>query len=190
MARTKVKSNGHCADATRFVKHPRVFEDEVRGNWFVLHSRTNQERRLASSLHDMDVPFYLPLSRRVVYAGAKRRVEWKPLFPNYLFVRCDLDQVYQADRTKKVSHVLPVNDQVQLETELRDLHMALSHEDQLDPHPLLREGMRVEVHSGPLKGLRGMIAQKTCRTKLVLHVGVLGQATSLEIDGSLLTPID
>ena len=169
--------------------HPAVFDTDA-GDWFVLHTRTHQERKLADALHAMDVAYFLPLKRSIRFHGARQSALLAPLFPNYLFMRGDIDQVYLADRTKRVCQVIPVHDQGRLENELRAIHLVLAEGGSLDPHPYLKVGMRVEVRSGPFRGIRGLVKQKTKESKLVLQVDVLGQATSLEIDGSLLEAVN
>jgi len=59
----------------------------------------------------------------------------------------------------------------------------------LELYPFLRVGVRVEVRSGPLRGLQGLIEDRTRRNRLVLQVNMLGKAASLEIDGALLDPL-
>ena len=111
------------------------------------------------------------------------------MFPGYLFLKGQLEDAYTADRTKRVAHIIPVVDQVKLTDELRNLALALSARAPLDPYPYLRAGLRVEVRSGPLAGIRGIIESRLKRDRLSLQVDVLGQAMSLEIDGALLEVI-
>ena len=113
-----------------------------------------------------------------------------PLFPGYVFLKGTLDQAYAADRTKRIAQIIPIVDQKQITWEIRNLAMALSSERVLDPYPYLVRGVRVEVRAGPLRGLQGIVESRAKRDRLILQVEALGQATSLEIDGALLEPIE
>jgi len=100
------------------------------------------------------------------------------------------EQAFDADRTNRVARIIDVPDQRQLDEELKSLWLAINNDEPLDPYPYLREGIRVVVRSGPLRGIQGMIESRTSRDRLILQVHVLGQASSLEIDPSLLEPIE
>ncbi len=163
---------------------------DAPGRWYVLHTRSRQEKALAHDLAAMQVAVFLPTMRTIRYYGRRKvRVEL-PLFPNYLFLRGSLDQAYAADRTRRLANIIPVANQQQLDGELRTIHDAIIRGANLAIHPRLVRGVRVQVTAGPFKGLRGQIEQEIRADRLVLQVQTLGQASSLEIDASLLSPID
>jgi transcription termination/antitermination protein NusG len=160
------------------------------GTWTVLRTRSRQEKMLSADLSARGIEHYLPVIKRVqMYGNRKFRVEL-PLFPGYLFLRGSLDEVYTADRTRRVAQIIRVADQLQLDWELRNLRLALEGTNSLDPYPYLQRGVRVEVRSGPMIGLQGLIENRIGATRLVLQIEMLGQAVSLEIDGALLDPIE
>jgi transcription antitermination factor NusG len=154
--------------------------------WRVLHTKSRQEKALAETLETRGLRVFLPLIKAPRYYGRRKLVSELPLFAGYVFLHGTLDEVYTADRTKRVAQIIEVCDQAKLETELENIRKALAHEDTFDPFPFLTRGVRVVVASGPLRGVRGMIEDRTKRNRLILQIDVLGQATSLEIDGSLL----
>jgi transcription antitermination factor NusG len=104
-------------------------------------------------------------------------------------LRGSLEQAYAADRTRRVANILPVADQGQIDWELHNIYLALREGAKFDPYPALRKGVRVEVRSGPFRGLQGMIEDRLVNDRLILQVNTLGRALSLEIDGALLDPI-
>lgn len=159
------------------------------GAWFVLHTRSRQEKILANELASMRVSHYLPLVRRQRVYGARKAIVEEPLFPGYVFLFGDADQAYQADRTKRVANIIRVTDQRRLECELQNIKLALSHNAPLDPYPYLVKGVRVEVRSGPFQGLQGIIEDRAKDSRLILQVDVLGSAVTLEIHGAMVEPI-
>jgi transcriptional antiterminator RfaH len=173
--------------STTVMMHPAVFENGQA--WFILHTLSRQEKALAQAMEAMDVPFFLPMKRSVKFHGRQRADVLTPLFPNYIFVRGTPYQVYSADRTKRVANIITVFDQDRLDAEVRSIHLAITHDGGLDLHPFLRRGIKVRVTSGPMEGVQGMIEDRTRDNRLILQVEVLGQATSMEIDGSLLEPL-
>lgn len=165
---------------------------EVRtedARWTVAHTLPRQEKALAETLLTLGIPCYLPLVPRVRYYGHRRRVVEMPLFPSYVFMLVRAEQRWEALRSKRIAQVLLVHDQSNLENELRQLDHAVRGEALLDPYPFLSEGTPVVVARGPMRGLEGLVELRRSPNRLVLNVSMLGQATSLEIDASLLEPI-
>ena len=162
----------------------------VDRRWFVLHTRSRQEKALAAELSAMDVSCYLPLVQSVRYYGRRKATVDLPLFPGYVFVFGSVEEAYAADRTKRVAQIIRVADQARFEREISNIRTALDSGAELDPYPCLTAGVWVEVRSGPFKGLRGVIEDKLKPDRLVLQVDALGQAASLEIDGALLESVE
>jgi transcription antitermination factor NusG len=167
-----------------------VISEAWRGEWRVLHTKSRQEKALSADLGAAGIAHFLPLRRESKYHGPRKVVVESPLFPSYLFLRGSIDDVWHADRTKRVASVIAVPNQEKLQWELMNLCAVLTHQVCLDPYPCLKKGVRVEVCSGPFRGVQGLIEDKPRPDRLVLQVDMLGRAVSLEIDGALLEPLD
>ena len=170
-----------------------ALENTPDKRWHVLQTKSRQEKLLCESLESRGMRAYLPLVDVQRNYGGRRAKVVLPLFPGYLFLRGSLEEVYEADRTKRVARVIPVFDQKALAEELRNVEMAIrgvGGTAQFDPFPYLKIGIRVEVIAGPLRGVRGFIEDRRKRDRLILRVNVLGQATSVEVDSAVLSPLD
>jgi transcription antitermination factor NusG len=160
------------------------------GDWFVLRTRSRQEKILAADLRSNRIAYFLPMLRTErMYANYRVTVEL-PLFPGYLFLRGSLDDAYWADRTRRVAQIIQVTNQSKLDAELASLAQALSVNAKLDPYPYLKRGVRVVVKSGPLRGLHGLIEDRTRRHRIILQIEALGQAVSLEVDAANVEPTE
>jgi transcription antitermination factor NusG len=166
-----------------------VVEEESSHRWFVLYVRSRQEKILSDDLRAMGVGHFLPLVKHLKYYGKRKVVIELPLFPGYVFLRGTLDDLYRADRTKRVARTIPVVDQARLDWELRNIRLALSRDAELQTYPHLVAGTRVQVKSGPFVGLEGMVEQRGRGDRLILQVELLGRATSMEIGGAQLVPL-
>ncbi len=145
---------------------------------------------MASDLAAMGIGHFLPLVRQARYYGKRKLMTDLPLFPGYVFLRGQIEQAYAVDRTKRIAQILAVANQEQLDWELRNLHLALSRSAPLQAYTFLKRGVRVEVRSGPFRGLQGIVEDWRTRDRLALQVNMLGRAVSLEIDGALLDAIE
>jgi transcription antitermination factor NusG len=159
------------------------------GEWIVLHVMPRQEKALADDLSVIRVPHFLPLVKTVRYYGRRKVAVDQPLFPGYLFLRGRKEDAFFADRIKRVVNIIPVHDQERLHWELKNLNMALEGQAPMNPFPFLKNGVRVEVRSGPFRGLQGEIEGRTKCDRLLLQVKILGRAVSLELEGALLDVI-
>lgn len=164
--------------------------DNSIGPWHVLHTKPRQEKALANALSIQNIQFFLPLIKQIRIYGHRRREVELPLFSGYLFLRGSKEQTYNAIDTKRVVRVLPVPDQTTLNHDLKQIAIALQGSGILDPYPFLQEGTRVRVKSGPFCGLEGMVDERKRGDRIILIVQTIGQATSLEIDASLLEVIN
>jgi transcription antitermination factor NusG len=159
------------------------------GKWFILHTRSRNEKALAADLERMEIPAFLPLVTQERYYGDRRVIVSVPLFPGYMFLHGSIDDAYAGDRTRRVAQIIQVKDQQRLDWELTNLALALDRQAPLDPYPFLKNGTRVEVKSGPFRGLQGLIEGRN-GDRLILEVEMLGQAVTLELHGALLDKID
>jgi len=169
---------------------PDVAQLPTLERWSVLYVRSRQEKALADDLRAMGISHFLPLIQQKKRYGNRKVCVELPLFPGYLFLRGSVEDVYQADRTKRVSRIIPVIDQARFDWELRNIQLALARDAALIPYPFLVVGTRVEVRSGPLVGLEGVIEQRGKGDRLILQVDILGKATSVDIDGAELALLD
>ena len=178
-----VLQHGECQD-------PVLTAGQDQATWFVLHTRSRQEKAVAESLSALGIEHFLPtVERRKRYAHRTRIVEF-PLFPSYVFMRGGDSARVAAYDTQRVAAVLPVKDQARLEHELNQIRFAIDSGVEVDPYPYLKVGNWVRVRSGPLQGLEGIVEDRREIQRLILQVHVLNRALSLGIDGHLLEPLD
>ncbi len=161
----------------------------VPGKWYILRTRSRQEKALTDDLTAKGIASYLPLTTMVRYYGKRKVKAILPLFSGYVFLKGDRDQCFEADRTKRIAQILDVSDQVKLEGELLSIARTLDREGTLVACDPLVRGTAVEVTSGPFKGVRGSVDVLVRDNRLILHVDLIGGAAALEIDRDLLRPV-
>jgi transcription antitermination factor NusG len=165
------------------------FPDKHLGDWFVLHTKSRQEKAVADTLSAMGIAHFLPLTTQVRYYGKRKFTVELPLFPSYVFLRGSEMAAYESNRTKRIARIIHVFNQDQMDWELRNLYVAMENGASLDPFPFLTAGTRVEVRAGPFRGLQGVIDSRSKLNRLILQIDMLGRAVSLEIDAALLEPV-
>ena len=108
----------------------------------------------------------------------------------YLFLFGETEATWPALDLRRAVREISVPDQQRLRHEFAKIRRALDGETALNPWPWLVKGRRVRIIEGPLKGLEGVVDERRRQDRLILTFQTIGQATSLEIDASLLVPMD
>lgn len=150
--------------------------------WFVLHARPRCEKKVAKTCLDLQIHHYLPLHKSVSRKGKRRYSFEVPLFPGYLFGRCDAQERLDILRSGYLVRTIEVKDQRRLLDELGNIYLASCGEVELSSYPQLKRGQLVEVLRGPLAGVTGRISKRKEGFRLVLNVSILGTAVAAEMD--------
>ncbi|HOB73959.1 MAG TPA: transcription termination/antitermination NusG family protein [Phycisphaerae bacterium] len=168
------------------------FPLDLPGKWYVAHTRSRNEKALATELTRLGVFNYLPLTRRTTRSRTTRRISHSlvPVFPGYLFFNGGEDERYQALRTNRIARVLDVPDQDQLVAELTRIHFLLTHTDVFEVANRLAIGQWGRIISGPLKGLEGVVTRYSGRLRLWMNVTILGQSVHTQVDADNVERID
>lgn len=164
--------------------------EEMKGRWWVAHTKSRNEKSLAWDLLKKGTSYFLPMVEKVQIISGRKVKSVLVLFAGYLFFCGSEDERYEAMTTNRIASAIEVLDQERLIKELSSIQRAMSGEQQLDPFPYLEAGQRCVVTAGPLKGVEGLLVRRKNIDRLVLEVHVLGQAVSTEIDASLLEVVD
>jgi transcription antitermination factor NusG len=175
---------------THDLTEPSLYSETVDAQWFVLHCRPRQEQCVLDHLAAQRVHAYAPHLQQVRFYGKRKVKKAYPLFPGYVFLKGCREDAYSVDRVRGVVQIIDPPDQDQLEWELSNVNMALELNAPLVECARLRVGTRVEVRSGPFKGMQGLIEASRSDDRIVLQVDMLGRAMSVEIDASLLDRIE
>lgn len=165
-------------------------DSDIERRWWVLHTRSRQEKALATELLRQRIPYYLPLTTRFRYYGSRVVTVRYPLFGGYLFLRGTPEERLAVLRTKRIARVLPVVDQVGLTDELMRIRAVVDSGEPLSVIAGLKEGRSCEVICGPLKGVRGVVLRRSGRTRVYVGVEMLGQSAVVEIDGAMLVALN
>jgi hypothetical protein len=156
------------------------------GLWWVMHTKPRQEKALARQLHGQRIRYYLPLNSKRTKIRGKLVSAYMPVFPSYLFLLAEREHLYQAIETRRVARHLEVVDQQQLWQELSQVHRLIQTGLPIAPELALVPGARVEMCSGPLVGLRGVIVRSASGNRFVVLVNFIQQGVSVLLEDHML----
>jgi transcriptional antiterminator RfaH len=159
-------------------------------DWFVVHTKSRNEKALAWDLVSKEISYFLPMCRKTSHSKGRKFKSLLPLFTGYMFFNGDENQRVEVLRTNRVANIIEVKDQQQLIKEIAEIEQALHAGADLKPDRYIKAGQLCEVTAGPLKGLKGIAQKTTTSMRLILNIDILGQAASVEIDSDLIEIID
>ncbi len=163
--------------------------DTLAGDWWVVHTKSRNEKALASDLQNLGIGCFLPLVQvRRQYGRRTIRLDIA-LFPGYLFMCGGDDERYATLSTHRAANIIRVVDQEGLRKQLQHIHRITTSGQPVNLYPGLKRGCRCRVIRGCLKGLEGVVIKRRGACRVYVAVDVLGQSAELEIDASLLEVI-
>lgn len=163
---------------------------DYEGRWWVVHTKSRNEKALAHDLIRRKFSYFLPMSWKVQRKSRRTLRSLLPLFGGYLFF-CGRDEDRtELMRTDRVANLIEVKDQERLVRELVQIEQALKAGAPLAPHKYIKTGQKCRVIAGPLLGLEGVVTTTKGAMRLLLQVDMLGQAASVEIDVDMIEVAD
>jgi transcription antitermination factor NusG len=151
--------------------------------WYVAHTRSNHEKRVAEQLDRRAVEHFLPLYQSVrKWADRRKRLEI-PLFPGYIFVRLPLQERLRVLEIPSVARLVGFDN---LPTTLPDnevemLRNGLTGQLRAVPHPYLKVGRRVRIIRGPLENREGILLRNKGDFRVVLSVDLIMRSVAVEV---------
>jgi transcriptional antiterminator RfaH len=158
--------------------------------WMAIYTKARQEKSLARELLKLQIPFYLPLVRKVSVSKGRKRTSLVPLFGGYIFLFGSEEERGKSLTTNRISRILPVDDPDQLVFDLRQLRQLISSNAPLTVESRLGPGQRVRVRQGAFAGLEGTVLKRRGETRLLVSINFLQQGASVEIDDFMLDPFE
>jgi transcription antitermination factor NusG len=160
-------------------------DDGNQSPWYALYVRCNQEKLVACSLAGRGVEFFLPCYESV-RQWKDRRIKLKmPLFPGYVFIRGAVLERIVLLSVPNVVHLVgtsrgpsPIP-----EREMRWVREGIEH-GYAQPHEYLKEGQRVLITDGAMRGLEGIMVSRRNRSRIVVALDSILRAFVIEVEAS------
>jgi len=160
--------------------------------WYCARTQPKHEHIAAANLvRRLGLQVFQPRLRleRATSRGVVRVIE--PLFPCYVFVRCNL-----AERADQIRHTTGISSLVQFggkspivpDQVIEDLRQCFDSSESLMVEERLSPGTEVVVAEGALSGLRGVVVRVLpSRQRVQILLDFLGRTTLTEMEAKSLT---
>ena len=149
--------------------------------WHVAHTRPRAEKKVAEFFRRegwaTELPLYLSVKR---YRG-KRLTFHKTLFPGYVFVRLNPEQIPAARQHQHIASLLVPPDPEEFSAQLSAILSGLSGQLEVRIAPEVTEGRRVRLIGGPLRGVEGVVIERSKSLEVLLRLDFIGQAAAFRV---------
>ena len=154
--------------------------------WYAIQTRSRHEKVVRDQLTAKHIEHLLPLWRKKSNWKDRVKIVEIPLFSGYLFGYFPLQERLAVLSCVGVARLVGLHGTPVPIPEEQILVVRKMIEESLpyDPHPYLKEGMRVRVIRGALTGAEGILVAKKRHYRLVISVDVIRQGVAVDIDSA------
>jgi transcription termination/antitermination protein NusG len=156
-------------------------------NWYALYVKSRHEFVANSELMKKDVETFLPSVRKLrQWKDRKKWIDF-PLFPGYIFINIPPrpESIVNVLKTRGAINLLssePGHPTPVTPEEISSLQLMIESGREIDIYPHLREGTRVRVKKGPLKGAEGTLEKKHDQYMFMVNVEMLGRSIGVKLN--------
>lgn len=159
--------------------------------WYAVQVKPRAEKAVAKVLRLKGYSEFLPLYSTSHAWSDRLKTVHLPLFPGYVFLQLEIQRRLPVLKTPGVlsfvslgSEPTPIDN-----AEVESIRSLVGAGLPVGPWPYLREGQRVEVQHGALKGLRGILLKVKSEYRLVLSIELLQRSVAVEVDREAVRPL-
>ena len=161
--------------------------NENQLKWYAIHSRSRHEDVVLNGLKKKFIEGFLPKMQVMSRRKDRRKMILVPILPGYVFVHSDLNlnQYWDIMKTYGVVRILgiqgkPVSVKDEEIASLKTLHGT---DRTVRNQAYMKEGDRVMIMEGPLKGLTGFyLRHKGKVDKVVISIELLQRSLVVEVE--------
>ena len=152
----------------------------AEGDWVAVQVRMNRERLVAHVLADHGYDQLLPLIK--IARGIGKKSE-QVLLPGYVFCRYQVRPNYRIIQAPGVMRLVGIGGQPMAipSDEVEAIRRIAESGMMAEPWRFLKSGDRVQVCSGPLSGLEGLVLYLKNVVRVVVSVTMLRRSVAVEL---------
>jgi transcription elongation factor/antiterminator RfaH len=152
--------------------------------WYVVQVKGRQEIQVSQVLRFKGYETLVPLYKARKKWSDRSKIIEVPLFPSYIFCRFDPEIQGRIISTPGVTSIVgfgsgpvPVRPD-----EIASLKILMESGAECAPHAFFHAGQEVEVVSGPLNGVKGIVVSNGRKTRIVISVQLIQGSVVVEVD--------
>ncbi len=159
-------------------------KEKTEKAWYALYVKSRTEKKVAIELEGIDIDFYLPLEKKLKQWSDRKKWVEEPLFRSYIFVHITPKEYYKVLQARgAVKYISFEGKAVPVPPQQIDaIKIYLAEIDPIQNEDVIwEEGKEVEVMTGNLIGLKGILIKAKGKNRVKVEIEVVGSAIILNI---------
>jgi len=152
-------------------------EDENLLKWYAGHVRFNTEKKIKDFCSQKKITHYIPFEKKITDKDGRRKREWRPVIPCYIFICTDYETLLDLPRQcgYKITYVRNiVTHKIQEipEKQMQDFMFLreFSQTDAIIADSSLRRGAKVRITKGNFAGIEGELVRIKGHKRVVVRL--------------------
>ena len=162
--------------------------------WYALYTNPRAEKKVEAELQKHGFEVYLPLQETIRQWSDRKKKVLSPLFNSYIFVHINPERSYYDILSVQgvVKFVKIGKDLIPIPSEqIEAIRLSLLHYSELEiSSEQLEISDRVEVTSGPLRGVKGFVSDVNGNKRLAIAIEQIGSHLLVQVPLAYLKKIN
>ena len=155
--------------------------------WYVIYTRPRHEKKVAEQLDNLELPYFLPITRTLKMWAKRKKYMSLPLFPSYVFVKPQTAQQYvESLQIPGVLYYVKIGNKIAEISEklIHKIKSVLSgdsdHSVEVSAE-LIKPGTVHHILSGPFAGLDCEVVEHKGKNKLLVRIELLQRTVMVDL---------
>ncbi len=162
-----------------------------RRDWYALVIKHQHERTVVNGLEASGFKALLPIYKTLRQWSDRTKELEAPLFAGYVFAHFPYDSRVRVLRIPAVRQIVSFGGAPTpiAPLDLANIRAVVESKLPLSPWPFLKEGDRVRVERGPLRGVEGTLLEQRDCLRLVIGFEMLQRSVAVEVSPEMIVPL-
>lgn len=142
--------------------------------WYAIYTKANGEKRLFSSLREMEIECYLPLKKVLRYWSDRKKWIEEPLFRGYIFAKVSYKEFFKVLNAPGVVCYVSFGGKAQPipEVQINNIRTMVEQTEQevTLTYKNIKRGQMADVIYGPLKGVQGEVVEIYGQERILIRL--------------------
>lgn len=164
---------------------------DVTTLWFALQTEPRSEKKVDRLLAHKGYERFLPTYQQKRRWSDRVVTTELPLFPGYIFCRFNSSAFGKAISTPGVSRIVSFGGRPAevLSSEIEALQLLVKSSLLREPWVYIPSGTRIQVETGPLTGVEGIVCPDDGKRRLIISVTLLQRSVAVHLDDQTLVSV-
>ena len=178
-----VAENRTCMESIKGALRSRK-DRTIPQQWYIWYTQPRVEKQLQKRLAGDGIEVFLPLRKELHNWSDRKKWVEVPLFRGYLFTKISKRKFEEVRRTNGIVTYVRFDGQAATlsENEIHRIQQLITDPEDLEVlHTTFQEGERVQVITGPLMGIEGLVVEHKGAKKVAVNIEKLGHSILVDI---------